>query len=260
MQNNNVLIYAAALALLAFAACRSEVKEDSANGEIISEEESSGIAIRFTDSEVSSGMMRSMGDLDKASLVAMTVYAHYTGADNFADSLATTTPNFMFAQPVNKINNAWTYSPLKYWPAQHRKVSFFAVAPAPVADNGIELVTSGGSYYTGYPSFTVTPLAAPAQQLDICVASAQDCTGTANGGKVHLNFTHAMAKVRFAARYVSAKNEIVTLEQLKFTCIYTANTLRFTEAGFKWDLRRMAQAKAPTPYPQPTIPLSAHPC
>ncbi|MDR1023723.1 MAG: hypothetical protein LBL94_10705 [Prevotellaceae bacterium] len=52
MKNNNVLIYAAALALLAFAACSSEVKENNANGELISEEELefSEIAIRFTKS------------------------------------------------------------------------------------------------------------------------------------------------------------------------------------------------------------------
>ncbi|MDR1022501.1 MAG: hypothetical protein LBL94_04410 [Prevotellaceae bacterium] len=56
-------------------------------------------------------MMRSVGDLDKASLNAMTVYAHYTGADDFAYIL-TTTPNFMFAQLVEKTGSAWTYSPL----------------------------------------------------------------------------------------------------------------------------------------------------
>ncbi|MDR1021997.1 MAG: fimbrillin family protein [Prevotellaceae bacterium] len=114
-----------------------------------------------------------------------------------------------------------------------RKVSFFAVAPAPVATNGIELVTSGG-YYTGYPSFTVTTLASPAQQLDICVASAPNCTDTANGGKVHLNFTHAMAKVKFSVKYVSAKTFGVVLGQLKFSGIYTGNTLQFTSSGFAW--------------------------
>ncbi|MDR1024049.1 MAG: fimbrillin family protein [Prevotellaceae bacterium] len=178
MKNNNVLIYAAAFALLAFAACSSEVEENNANGET----ESSGIAIKFTNSKAPNGMLRSAGDLDSGNLTAMTVYAHYTGADDFDGVAATTTPNFMFAQPVNKTGSAWAYSPLKYWPAQHRKVSFFAVAPAPTAENGITLVATNNSY-TGYPSFTITPPAAPAQQLDICVASAQDCTDTDNGGQ-----------------------------------------------------------------------------
>lgn len=54
--------------------------------------------------------------------------------------------NFMFNQVVNKeVNNnniTWTYSPLKYWPAdQSYKVSFFAYAPYAASDNGISLVT-----------------------------------------------------------------------------------------------------------------------
>lgn len=50
--------------------------------------------------------------------------------------------NFMFNQVVNKSGNNWTYSPLKYWPAdQSYKVSFFAYAPYAASDNGISLVT-----------------------------------------------------------------------------------------------------------------------
>ncbi|MDR1023238.1 MAG: fimbrillin family protein [Prevotellaceae bacterium] len=247
MKNNNVLIYTATLALLAFAACSGNVKE--ANGDITvsedKEEEFSEAAIRFTDSKAPNSMMRSTGDLVKDNLIAMTVYAHYTGAGDFADSLATTTPNFMFNQLVEKDNNAWTYSPLKYWPSQHRKVNFFAVAPTPVAANGIELITSGSSYI-GYPSFTVTTPAAPAQQQDICVASALDRTDTTGNGKVPLLFAHTMAKVRFSARYVSSETFGVLLRQLKFTDGYSSNTLRFGVSGFEWGC---PQPKAATPYP-----------
>ncbi|MDR1022685.1 MAG: hypothetical protein LBL94_05375 [Prevotellaceae bacterium] len=69
MKNNNVQTYAAALTLLAFAACSGDVKENNANGELITdkEEEFSGVAIRFTNSKAPNGMLRSAGDLDTGS-------------------------------------------------------------------------------------------------------------------------------------------------------------------------------------------------
>jgi hypothetical protein len=242
MKNSHILIYAVAIALLAFTACGERVKEDNVSGEEEKGEKISGVAIRFTDREAPNGMLRSAGDLSKANLNAMTVYAHYTGADDFAAAADTSAPNFMLNQLVTKDNGAWTYTPLKYWPSQHRKVSFFAVAPAPApAANGIELVERDGSY-TGYPSFTVTPPPAPAQQQDICVASALSCTDTTNDGKVPLLFAHAMAKVKFSARYISESTHSIVMKQLKFAGIYSSNTLRFTASGFEWG--SMATAKS----------------
>jgi hypothetical protein len=67
MKNNNVLIYAAALSLLAFAACSGDVKEANANGEftgeLVGEElEYSEVAIRFINGKAPNGMLRSVGD------------------------------------------------------------------------------------------------------------------------------------------------------------------------------------------------------
>lgn len=76
--------------------------------------------------------------LDNTNFNQFGVFASYTDGNWNANSPI----NFMFNQEVNKSGNNWTYSPLKYWPAdQTYKVSFFAYAPYAASDNGISLVT-----------------------------------------------------------------------------------------------------------------------
>lgn len=86
------------------------------------------------------------------------VFATYTGTDAFEDAAndAGATNDFMYNQQVafNDTDNAWVYSPIKYWPnptngqdADAQKVSFFAYAPyadpeatSPAADNTYGIV------------------------------------------------------------------------------------------------------------------------
>ncbi len=76
--------------------------------------------------------------LDNSNFNQFGVFASYTDGSWTPNSPI----NFMFNQVVNKSGNNWTYSPLKYWPAdQSYKVSFFAYAPYAASDNGISLVT-----------------------------------------------------------------------------------------------------------------------
>lgn len=76
--------------------------------------------------------------LDNNNFNQFGVFASYTDGNWTLNSPI----NFMFNQVVNKSGNNWTYSPLKYWPAdQSYKVSFFAYAPYAASDNGISLVT-----------------------------------------------------------------------------------------------------------------------
>jgi hypothetical protein len=216
------------LALPAFAACRSELSEAPTG-----EASPAGVAIEFTNRQASNGMARSAGDLTTDNLTEMTVYAHYTAAADFADVATTSAPNFMMNQSVTKDGSGWTYSPVKYWPAQGEKVSFFAITTAP----GTGGVAAVGSPYTGYPSFTITPPATPAQQPDICVASAPN--RTKDDGMVPLHFAHAMAKVAFAAQYKGATlapGQYVKIKLLRLAQVAGSGTLTLTGAGFTWDV------------------------
>jgi hypothetical protein len=233
MKRSNVLAYAAMLALPAFAACRSELSEAPTG-----EANPAGVAIEFTSRQASGGMARSAGDLTTDNLAAMTVYAHNTGTESFASSVGSTTPNFMLNQRVAKADGAWTYSPVKYWLVQDEKISFFAISPAP----GTGGIAARGSY-TGYPSFTVTPPAAPAQQQDICVASAID--RTRDDGKVPFHFAHAMAKVSFAARYkgsMPVAGGAVKVTQFWLAQVVNSGTLRLNDTSFTWSVTEYSKS------------------
>lgn len=84
------------------------------------------------------------------------VFASYTDGDWNANSPI----NFMYNQLVQRAdaNSEWTYTPLKYWPAdQSYKVSFFAYAPYAASDNGISLVTDKTGAGAPQISYTIDP-------------------------------------------------------------------------------------------------------
>ena len=60
-------------------------------------------------------------------LTEMGVFAYFTGTGNFSNG--SSTPNHLYNQSVKKTGGVWTYSPVRYWPANaNEKVSFFAYA------------------------------------------------------------------------------------------------------------------------------------
>ncbi|MDR1369124.1 MAG: fimbrillin family protein [Dysgonamonadaceae bacterium] len=220
----NIII--AILISLALVSCSEEDENLTGKEENLPEN-----AIGFTDYQATDSSLRSTGDLTNSNLSSMTVYAHYTGTDDFS---ASSTPNFMFNQSVTKGGGAWTYSPTRYWPMPTEKVSFFAISHAP-GTAGIATVNS----YTGYPSFTVTPPATPTQQQDICVASAMNLTKASNSGKVSLPFKHTLSKISFSARYVYTYNNEpvdVYITRITFSGVRGSGALSLTNNDFSWNV------------------------
>jgi hypothetical protein len=244
-----ILFYvASAIALLVFApSC-----EDGRDHPEVIEPQVPENAIGFSGSkwgDVPSS--RSAGELTSAAdITKMTVYAHAAGTDH----LATSQPDVMLNQLVERSNgNAlWTYSPIKYWPANNGMLSFFAITPA-LTEAGmghVSLVTNNGTSYTGYPAFVVTPPTSPSQHTDIGVASAPD--HTQSDGPVPLTFHHAMAKVKFSAKYTTTTNTDlchVSIRKIELMDVYGSNILRFVDPnnnppGFLWDVLDGSSQKA----------------
>jgi hypothetical protein len=225
----------AALLLLFAAACTGDPPLSCGEGQGERLEGDTGVPIAFTDRDVPGGVLPlSAGDLTTSNLTAMAVYAHATGTNDFAAAIASTTPNFMFNQSVTRPDaaGAWTYAPMRYWPVGN--TSFFALA-VPGMATGITGVTVVPNY-TGYPAFTVTPPASPAQQLDLCVATALDRTET--DGTVPFTFAHTMARLTFSAKYsskIAGENLDVTIRKIEVKEVYGSRTLRFTASGFEWN-------------------------
>ena len=121
------------------------------------------------------------------------VFAFYTAQDNWADYANQATPNFMNNQKVEYKTNAWTYSPLKYWPNNTGdKVSIFAYAPYDQAktwaENKIE--------------FEVKEKAADQTDLLFCPGHTnQGKPSTTN--KIKFEFKHALSRIGFTVAYAA---------------------------------------------------------
>lgn len=123
-------------------------------------------------------------DLGGLKLSGFGVFAAYTAQNDFS----TETMNFMSNEEVTYDTDAWTYSPLKYWPNNPGdKVSFFAYAPYNVTG-----ATAGTTSAT--VNFTVQD--AVASQKDLVVAEAlKNKTKQAITGKVNFTFKHVLARI-----------------------------------------------------------------
>ena len=91
--------------------------------------EPSNMAIAFEANEEGSAT-RAIGMIDNNVLKTkgFGVFGSYTGRLTYENT--TVSPDFMYNQQVVGANDAWTYSPVKYWPNSSADyVSFFAYAP-----------------------------------------------------------------------------------------------------------------------------------
>lgn len=142
------------------------------------------------------------------------VFAFYTGDKDFKSAGIFTTsadgttynesqaPNFMNKQSVEWSNSSWTYSPVKYWPNNGEKLSFFAIAGDLKKDS--EELGFGDALKYEY-----TCDSDPAKSYDLLYAEpVLDKTKQNIDGKVTFTFKHAMAKIKLQAAYtVDATNQ-----------------------------------------------------
>lgn len=137
------------------------------------------------------------------------VFAHYTGATNFAATEAKPY-NFMFNQKVTykATTGPWEYTPVKYWPnTTDDKVSFFAYAPykqTADSDKGITKLPAKADNVNA-ASLEYTLATESDDIVDLLYAQAKDKTntkhvGTQTGDKVKFEFKHALAQVAFKVK------------------------------------------------------------
>lgn len=114
--------------------------------------------------------------------------------------------------------NAWTYSPVKFWPENTTdKISFFAYAPyaANAADNGITLTHADN---TKDPKLTFALQTKQQEMVDLVVSESKtgnngttDQTQTTAGSSVNINFKHVLTRVAMKAKTstdISAANNL----------------------------------------------------
>lgn len=100
-------------------------------------------------------------------------------------------------------DGAWTYSPKKYWPHQ-MNLDFYAIAPT-----NLTTEVAAGSAKINFTGTTVpTQLGERCDCInypDIVYATALNMNKESLGGKVTMNFRHAMSQIQFRVKNASSE-------------------------------------------------------
>ncbi len=130
--------------------------------------------------------------------------AYYTAQNYWDDSEAANStlsfsPDFMYNQKVeyNTNSQAWSYSPLKYWPnADDDKVTFFAYAPYESTTNGVEASYTDNED-TGRPQIKFTVQEDADDMIDFVAGQNMDMVRQQE--KVTFNLKHQLTRATFSA-------------------------------------------------------------
>ncbi len=138
------------------------------------------------------------------------ILAYYVAGENgvAATTLpADATANFMNNQLIERENNNWIYTPVKYWPnTSTDRIQFFAYFPysGSAGTLGVTTETTKGER----PKITYEPLTDASTQYDFMTAA----TGllSKEGGAIELCFEHQLTQVVFSTRSNSSIPAYVT--------------------------------------------------
>ena len=119
--------------------------------------------------------------------------------------LTSVTPDFMYNQAVNKSGDAWTYSPVKYWPTMKGYgITFYAYAPHTEDANGFIKLPDNNE--TGVPVINVSLPTGDDADLKKMVDFVTDeeyyqqkTNGNNTSDKITFTFNHKMTRIGLKA-------------------------------------------------------------
>lgn len=139
------------------------------------------------------------------------VFATYSGTADFSEA----TNNFMSNEKITWDGNAWTYSPIKYWPnptggkdADAQEVSFFAYAPyanpsasETVGITGFAIENNHNIVNYAFSADKNTP------NVDLMwgYKNGWNKTSTADADRVNINLTRRTETIKFVFQHVLSK-------------------------------------------------------
>lgn len=212
----------AAMAALTLVSCSSEdlnsLSDNSSKNEAISFDGylgRSAVAVNGSrGSVVDLNALKSSSELDKK---GFGVFGYYSTTDHSAPEQSFDANLFNNERVTCPKDGAdWTYSPLKYWPAQGH-IDFYAYAPY-VTGKTLNKKTSATSTTTT-PTFNFTVANNVTDQTDLLWANAENKTKGKNSSpnKVKFQFAHALSKLGYTVKLnkaVSESEATITLNKI----------------------------------------------
>ena len=177
------------------------------------------------------GAVDNLNDLARE---GFTVFAYHTGTSSFADAVSagTAIPNLMYNQlvtgTVSGNSVTWQYTPMKYWPNNNDKVSFFAYGThanvTQNADNTKEatalssgIINISGNRYNGVPYliYQLGNNATMDDMRDLLVATpVYNQTKQNISESISFNFTHALTALGFRVTAVYNGGSVQSIDNI----------------------------------------------
>ena len=146
------------------------------------------------------------GDLTTIALktAGFGVFGYYGGSSLYDETLK---PEFMYNQKVayDETTNQWTYKPIKFWPNEHARLTFFAYAPhvavtsstGAVSDNTTTgIIGTINKDTQGDPQVKYSASLTPGQGVDLCWAEPYiDKVKQSANERIDFLFNHALAQL-----------------------------------------------------------------
>lgn len=226
----------AAMAALTLVSCSSDdldsFSDNSSKNEAISFDGylgRSAVAVNGSrGSVVDLNALKSSSELDKK---GFGVFGYYSTKDHSAPEQSFDANLFNNERVTCPKDGAdWTYSPLKYWPAQGH-IDFYAYAPY-VTGKTLKKITSATSTTTT-PTFNFTVEKNVTDQTDLLWANAEDRTKEKNSSnKVKFQFAHALSRLGYTVKLKDAYSDAtITLKKITLAGSADEATKAFYKEG-----------------------------
>lgn len=171
-------------------------------------------------------------ELGTDNLTSAGIFAYLTSGELNTNKA---TPNFMYNQKLEKSNNTWMYSPMKFWPNNDSdRISFVAYAPyVDEAVAGGSNPSFSGKTTAGYPVLTYTVPAKEAGQIDLLAAAPlkNQYYSKATGNSIKLDMEHSLTKITFKVKSGDKYSKKVSALSVKTAA---KGELHFKDGGFEW--------------------------
>ena len=171
------------------------------------------------------------------------VFAYHTGANAWSTAGSAATPNFMYNQKVESANGSlWTYTPVKYWPKDGEKVTFFAYGPySTISGSGVSVPVVGDIMGAPKLTFAIESTGDATKMIDFVVAKnetgkTQDCTHANSASGVTFTFQHVLSRLTFEAKpsvelSATTGTKGTTYVMVKSAKILQASSSKFYKSG-----------------------------
>lgn len=167
------------------------------------------------------------------------VFAYHTNSQSWAAAASGAGPNFMYNQKVESSNgSAWTYTPVKYWPKDEEKVTFFAYGPhSTLSGSGVTVPAVGSITNAPKLTFTIESTNDAAKMTDFVVAkndasATQDRTYANSASGVTFTFRHVLSRLTFEAKPSVELSTTTGAKGTTYVMVRTAKILQSSSPKF----------------------------